>query len=33
MFIYYTYVPQSESDRPVSFITDIRWGRIGTWIR
>ena len=33
MFIYYTYVPQSESDRPISFITDIRWGRIGTWIR
>ena len=33
MFIYYTYVPQSESDRPISFITDIRWGRIGTWIK
>jgi signal peptidase I len=33
MFIYYTFVPQSESDRPISFITDIRWGRIGTWIR
>lgn len=33
MFIYYTYVPQAESDRPISFITDIRWGRIGTWIR
>lgn len=33
MFIYYTYVPQNESDRPISFITDIRWSRIGTWIR
>ncbi|HYC52229.1 MAG TPA: signal peptidase I [Gemmatimonadaceae bacterium] len=33
MFIYYTYVPQAESDRPLSFITDIRWGRIGHWVR
>ena len=33
MFIYYTYVPQRESDRPLSFITDIRWGRIGHWIK
>jgi signal peptidase I len=33
MFIYYTFVPQAESDRPISFITDIRWGRIGTWIK
>jgi signal peptidase I len=33
MFVYYTFVPSSESDRPLSFITDIRWGRIGTWIK
>lgn len=33
MFIYYTFVPQSESDRPLSFITDIRWGRIGHWVK
>jgi signal peptidase I len=33
IFIYYTYVPQNESDRAVSFITDIRWGRIGHVIR
>src|SRR5205814_269906 len=33
MFIYYTFVPSAESDRPVSFITDIRWSRLGTWIR
>ena len=33
MFIYYTYVPQNESDRPLSFITDIRWKRIGHWVR
>ncbi len=33
MFIYYTYVPSSDSDRPLSFITDIRWKRIGHWIR
>jgi signal peptidase I len=33
MFIYYTYVPQRESDRPVSFISDIRWKRIGHWIK
>ena len=33
MFIYYSYVPSGESDRPVSFITDIRWSRIGHWIR
>ena len=29
MFIYYSYVPAGESDRPLSFITDIRWSRIG----
>jgi signal peptidase I len=33
MFIYYTYVPQDESDRPISFLTNIRWGRIGHWIK
>jgi signal peptidase I len=33
MFIYYTFVPQAESDRPLSFITDIRWGRIGHWVK
>ncbi len=33
IFIYYTYVPSSESDRPLSFITDIRWSRIGHRIR
>ena len=33
MFIYYTFVPSAESDRPLSFITDIRWGRIGHWVK
>jgi len=33
MFIYYSYVPAGESDRPLSFITDIRWRRIGHWIK
>jgi signal peptidase I len=33
MFIYYSYVPAPESDRPLSFITDIRWSRIGHWIK
>jgi signal peptidase I len=33
MFIYYTYVPSEESDRPLSFITDIRWSRIGHRIK
>jgi signal peptidase I len=33
IFIYYTYVPQNESDRILSFITDIRWGRIGHVIK
>jgi signal peptidase I len=33
MFIYYTYVPSNESDRPISFLTDIRWRRIGHWIK
>lgn len=33
MFIYYSFVPSNESDRPVSFITDIRWSRLGHRIR
>ncbi len=32
MFVYYSY-RADESDRPLPFITDIRWGRIGTRIR
>lgn len=32
LFIYYTY-NADDSDRAAPFITDIRWGRIGTWIR
>jgi hypothetical protein len=41
--VYYSYVPGAGegtdqcsgqvSDRPVSFITDIRWSRLGHWIR
>jgi signal peptidase I len=30
--VYYSY-RSGESDRPLPFITDIRWGRIGTIIR
>ncbi len=33
IFVYYSYRSGDESDRPLSFITDIRWGRIGTRIR
>lgn len=33
LFVYYSYVPGDESDRPLPFITDIRWSRIGHWIR
>lgn len=41
MFVYYSYRPSGlpgecnpeTSTRPLSFITDIRWGRIGSWIR
>ena len=33
IFVYYTYVPQEESDKALSFITDIRWGRIGHLIK
>ncbi|MEA3246082.1 MAG: signal peptidase I [Gemmatimonadota bacterium] len=33
MFVYYSYVPSSQSDRPLSFVTDIRWSRLGHWIK
>ena len=43
LFIYYSYVPGpgddtgpcsgQVSDRPVPFITNIRWSRIGHWVR
>jgi signal peptidase I len=33
LFVYYSYVPQEASDRPVSFLTDIRWSRLGHMIR
>jgi hypothetical protein len=29
--VYYSY--NDESDRALPFITDIRWGRIGHWIK
>lgn len=32
MFVYYSY-NADDSDRPLPFITDIRWSRIGSWIR
>jgi signal peptidase I len=32
MFIYYSY-DKAGSDSPVPFLTDIRWGRLGHWIR
>ena len=32
MFVYYSYNAE-DSDRPLPFITDIRWSRIGHWIR
>jgi signal peptidase I len=31
LFVYYSY-NADDSDRPVPWITDIRWGRIGHWI-
>ncbi|MDB4890426.1 MAG: Signal peptidase [Gemmatimonadetes bacterium] len=31
-FVYYSYKSGNETDRPLPFITDIRWGRIGTRI-
>jgi signal peptidase I len=33
MFVYYSYVPSDVSDRPLSFLTDIRWRRLGHWIK
>jgi signal peptidase I len=33
MFVYYSYRGGEESDRPLPFLTDIRWGRIGHWIK
>lgn len=30
LFVYYSW--NAESDRPLAFLTDIRWGRIGHWI-
>jgi signal peptidase I len=43
MFVYYSYTPGpgddtspcsgQVSDRAVPFITDIRWGRLGHWVR
>ncbi|MDQ6718398.1 MAG: signal peptidase I [Gemmatimonadota bacterium] len=32
LFIYYSY-NGDDSDRPLPFITDIRWSRIGHWVR
>jgi signal peptidase I len=32
LFVYYSY-NADDSDRPLPFLTDIRWGRIGTIIR
>lgn len=31
LFVYYSW--ETESDRPVAFLTAIRWGRIGHWIK
>jgi signal peptidase I len=31
MFVYYSY-NADDSDRPLPFITDIRWSRLGHWI-
>ncbi len=33
VFVYYSFRSGDESDRPLPFLTDIRWGRIGTRIR
>jgi signal peptidase I len=33
LFVYYSHVPSSESDRPVSFLTDIRWRRLAHRIK
>jgi len=32
MFVYYSY-NADDSDRPLPFMTDIRWSRIGHWIQ
>ena len=32
VFVYYSY-NADNSDRPLPFLTDIRWGRIGTILR
>jgi signal peptidase I len=32
MFVYYAY-NADDSDKPLPFITDIRWNRIGHWIK
>jgi signal peptidase I len=32
LFVYYTY-NADDSDKPLPFITDIRWNRIGHWIK
>lgn len=32
MFVYYSW-NATDSDRPLPFLSDIRWGRIGHWIR
>jgi signal peptidase I len=32
MFVYYSYNAE-DSDRPLPFFSDIRWSRIGHWIR
>ena len=33
MFVYYSYRAGDDSDRPWPAITDIRWSRLGHWIR
>ena len=33
IFVYYSYRSGEETDRPLPFLTDIRWGRIGTRIK
>jgi signal peptidase I len=32
LFVYYSYNAE-DSDRPLPFLTDIRWRRIGHWIK
>ncbi len=32
LFVYYSY-NADDSDRPVPYVTDIRWSRIGHWIK